>query len=111
MTVYVKRNQDKAILAVSRERLSDEWEAVGGDAPEVKAFAAVLADGQQELATTDLGLVRVVEDLVDLLIERDLIRFTDLSPAAQGKLFARRTLRNSLSSLHLLEDYIVKDPG
>lgn len=102
--VYVKRDQQGRIVAVSQEQQADGWETLPADAPELAAFAAVLAGGQKELATTDLGLVRVVEDLIDLLIERDVIRFTDLPPAAQDKLFARRSLRTSLRSLQLLDE-------
>lgn len=109
--VYVKRSKDGQIMAISREQISDEWEAVADDAPEVTAFAALLAGGPQNLVTTDLGLVRVVEDLIDLLIEQGVIRFTDLPQEAQNKLFARRNLRSSIRGLQLLDEDIVKDPG
>lgn len=109
--IYVKRNQNNEILAVSRERFTDEWEPVADDAPEIIAFSAGLADGHQELAGTDLSLVRVVEDLIDLLIEQGVIRFTDLPQAAQEKLFVRRTLRSSTNGLQLLDNDVVEDPG
>ena len=56
------------------------------------------------LAESDQGMVRVVEDLVDLLINKDLIRFTDLPDAAQKKLLERRKLRRSVDALNLLDD-------
>ena len=102
--IYVKRNKDNVILAVSREQISEDWEAMEDDAKEVTAFAVDLAGGPQSLVTTDLSLVRVVEDLIDLLIEQGVIRFTDLPQEAQNKLFARRTLRSSLRTLQLLDE-------
>lgn len=57
-----------------------------------------------KLAESDQTLIRVVEDLVDTLIRKDLLRFTDLPEAAQAKLLERRTLRRSVSALNLLRD-------
>jgi hypothetical protein len=55
------------------------------------------------LEQSDMRLVRVLEDLIDLLIARDVIRFTDLPRAAQEKLLERRSMRQSLSALNLLD--------
>jgi len=48
------------------------------------------------LTQSDLALVRVLEDLIDTLIEKGLIQFTDLPPAAQAKLLNRRETRAAL---------------
>ena len=50
------------------------------------------------LSQTDIGLARVLEDLVDVLITRGLIQFTDLPEAAQAKLLERRQTRASLTN-------------
>lgn len=57
-----------------------------------------------KLAESDQALIRVVEDLVDTLIAKDLLRFTDLPEAAQAKLLERRSLRRSVNALNLLQD-------
>jgi len=54
------------------------------------------------LSASDLDLIRVVEDVVDLLIDRNLLRFTDLPAAAREKLMQRRALRKALNPLTLL---------
>ncbi len=103
--IHVKRDQHGHIVAASQEGQREEgWEPLSSGDPELAAFAATLAGGQRELASSDLGLARVLEDLIQLLIEREVIRFTDLPPAAQGKLFVRRSLRSSLHSLKLLDE-------
>jgi len=57
------------------------------------------------LSETDTGLARVLEDLIDVLITRGHIQFTDLPEAAQAKLLVRRQTRASLSHrLDLLPD-------
>lgn len=53
------------------------------------------------LSQTDSGLARVLEDLIDVLITRGTIQFTDLPEAAQAKLLERRQTRATLT--HRLE--------
>jgi hypothetical protein len=100
--VFVKRDSNNRIISVCLEESPEHQESMPLDAPEVAVFTRFLANGQKELTTTDLEMVRVLEDLVDLLIERDVIRFTDFPEAAQKKFLARRSLRSSLPSLGLL---------
>jgi hypothetical protein len=57
-----------------------------------------------KLAESDQALIRVVEDVVDTLIRKDLLHFTDLPEAAQAKLLERRVLRRSANALNLLQD-------
>lgn len=62
-------------------------------------------DPNQTLANSDAGLARVTEDLIDILINRGVIQFTDFPPPAQAKLLQRRHTRESLSNrLKLLDD-------
>jgi hypothetical protein len=50
------------------------------------------------LDETDTSLVRVLEDLIDVLITRGVIQFTDLPEAAQAKLLERRETRAGLKN-------------
>lgn len=57
------------------------------------------------LSQSDSEMARVLEDLVDVLITRGVIQFTDLPEAAQAKLLERRQNRVSLyQRLNLLPD-------
>lgn len=57
------------------------------------------------LSQTDASLARVLEDLIDVLINRGVIQFTDLPDAAQIKLLDRRQTRAELANrLDLLPD-------
>jgi hypothetical protein len=57
------------------------------------------------LSETDADLARVTEDLINLLVQKGVILFTDLPPAAQAKLLARQQTRAALAnSLKLLSD-------
>lgn len=61
-------------------------------------------DPEQALSQSDAGLARVMEDLIDILINRGVIQFTDFPSAAQTKLLERRQTRAVLSRrLRLLD--------
>lgn len=106
--VYVKRNAEMQIIAVSRDAgaiAGDAgWSEAADNAPEILDFCNALAQESDPLRRSDLGFVRVLEDVIDLLVERSIIRFTDLPPAAQSKLMERRSARAELHQLSLLDD-------
>lgn len=105
---YIQRNNEGCISAISSEQTLSISEWIEPDAPEFKIYLSRLAGNVPEvagaLAESDHALVRVVDDLVNVLIEKNLMRFTDLPEAAQRKLMARQSLRQSLNSLNLLGD-------
>lgn len=98
---YVKRDEQGRISAVNLEPGEGLAEIPPG-APELLDFMHRLELEQSSLQQSDMRLVRVLEDLIDLLIARDVIRFTDLPLPAQEKLMERRTMRQSLGALDLL---------
>lgn len=66
---------------------------------------ALTQDAEALLSQSDSAIARVLEDLVDVLITRGVIQFTDLPDAAQDKLLSRRQTRARLKdSLDLLPD-------
>ncbi len=98
---YVKRDQEGRITSVSLESIGG-LEELPANAPEFLEFINRMGLEQSTLQQSDMRLVRVLEDLIDLLISRDLIRFTDLPLPAQEKLMERRSMRQSLGALDLL---------
>ena len=99
--VFVKRDAQGQVVSVSLEADAEHTEAGQPGDPAVAGFARALL-GDSALVDSDLRLVRVLEDVIDLLISRDVIRFTDLPPPAQAKLMERRSMRESRGSLDLL---------
>ena len=102
---FVKRDADGMITAVHMEAREDGLEEVGDDDPEVSDFLyrqhAAKRDGEEWLES-DLALSRVLEDLIDLLIAKKHIMFTDLPVAAQQKLIERRGLRKEFAYVEAL---------
>jgi len=54
-------------------------------------------DAKETLAESDKDIARVTEDLIQLMINKNLILFTDLPNAVQQKLLGREKLRSHLN--------------
>ena len=105
--VYVRRDAAGEILMVGKEPGPDMTEALERDDPAVQRFFHPLGEGEsaevaEALQRSDAELVRVVEDLTNLLIRKGVIQFTELPKAAQHKLLERRQLRRDRQRLDLL---------
>jgi len=99
---YAKRNEQGLITALYAQETLDVTEWVDADEPEVQAFLGVnnsLVEGDEvieHLSASDIRMVRVLEDLLEVLIANKVILFTDLPTAAQMKLLERKTARSKL---------------
>lgn len=64
-----------------------------------------MTDPKKDFSTLDVAFIRVLEDVIDALIEKGVLRLTDLPEAAQAKLNLRKGLRRRLNDdLNLLDD-------
>jgi hypothetical protein len=101
--MYVKRNEQR-IVAVSEDYL-DGFEKVDPTDPELQVFLAEKTDPNRNrrFRESDSSLIRVIEDLVDLLSSKGIIRFTDLPPEAQKKLMERKSMRGNDDDLNLID--------
>jgi len=96
---HVSRNADGAIQTVSRQpQLGSEM--LDENDPEIQGFFKATTPA---FNAADADFVRVLEDLIDTLILKNVIHQTDLPAAAQQKLMARKGLRNRIQgALNLL---------
>jgi len=93
---YVFRNSDGRIIGLSDEVPDGGAEELALSDPEVLEF---LEKAKQELSSTDADTIRVIEDLVDVLIQKKLILLTDLPVPAQQKLTERQKIRHEMNVL------------
>lgn len=100
---YVRRQPDGTIESLHRD---DPGSAVfePDSSPEVQAFVGNVAP-PSEFSRLDLEFVRVLEDVIDTLIVKNIINLTELPEQAQAKLLARKSFRerSSQRSLRLFE--------
>jgi hypothetical protein len=102
---YVRRNAEGTITSLHRERSSEAVEYLDDRHPDVQAFVGNTSSQPEEFSRLDADFVRVIEDVIDTLIVKNIINITDLPGEAQAKLFARKTFRERVSknSLRLFE--------
>lgn len=101
---FVSRNQDGAITGVFNKQTPIAQEYLDVDDTELRRY---LEEGESEeareaLTASDREMARVVEDLIDVLIAKNVLNFTDFPAEAQKKMLLRRSLRRSLSALNNL---------
>ncbi|MDZ7852687.1 MAG: tryptophan synthase subunit beta like protein [Halomonas sp.] len=102
--MYIKRDDDGRIELVSRDETPKCREYLSVDSPELLAF--LIEDekgrGQAPFQASDLAFVRVLEDVIELLMDKGVISFTDLPEPAQQKVMERQSLRRRLNGLQLV---------
>ena len=99
---FVTRDGSGQIVALYATANEGAREMLAPDDPAVQNFIGASHDrggSRDRLLESDLQLVRVIEDLVNVLIAKRVILFTDLPPAARAKLSYRRGLREKLADL------------
>ncbi|WP_374340883.1 hypothetical protein [Azonexus sp.] len=89
---YVARDSEGRICEVHTTAQDNAREAVPDDRPELLQFMHERWR-RQELDRLDLDFVRAIEDMIELLIAKQVILFTDLPDKVQEKLLRRREVR------------------
>ncbi len=113
---YAERGPDGQITSLHRKPSPVADELLADDHPEVLGFLDAGPSASDEFAKLDAGFVRVIEDLIDTLIAKNLINLTDLPEQAQAKLLSRksfreRATRHSLSLFGDGSDGMIHTPG
>jgi hypothetical protein len=106
---YAIRNPSGKIINLQTSRSNHEQEWIDDDNPEVLAFLNTKNQNKQvkqALSISDNEMMRVVDDLIDLLIEKQVFVYTELPPAVQDKLHSRKQLRQNMRSL---SDLVAED--
>lgn len=90
---YVVRDPKGSVISLHCEPV-DGAELLPSNHPDVQAFMGL--QGGRAFAEMDANLVRVLEDLIDALLRRNVLRITDLPLEAQVKLFERKHFRENM---------------
>nr|WHW29552.1 hypothetical protein [uncultured bacterium] len=93
---YVSRNAEGQIESLHRTATDSASEFIDEQHPDVVEFLGSIDDGEN-FSQLDAGFVRVIEDLVDVLLAKNILNITDLPAEAQAKLFARKGFRDRIS--------------
>ncbi|KAA0976621.1 tryptophan synthase subunit beta [Pseudomonas sp. ANT_H12B] len=113
---YVQRNTEGQLTRVEAEAYAESTETLPADHPDLQdwftseVMATRLKQLQQikqlkQLKQSDLEMIRVLDDLIQVLISKGVILVTDLPAPARAKLMDRTQAREALGGLsHLVDD-------
>jgi hypothetical protein len=104
---YVQRDAHRQLIRVEAAAYAEATETLAADHHEVQAWFAndVVESSLKQLKQSDLDMIRVLDDLIQVLTAKGVIRVTDLPTAAQAKLIDRTHAREALGGLnHLIND-------
>jgi len=93
---YVRRNALGQIDSLHRQGSPASQEYLPDEHPDVQAFVGRVAPSI-DFGRLDADFVRVIEDVIDTLIMKNVLNITDLPPEAQAKLFARKSFRERIT--------------
>lgn len=79
------------------------WMGVEDSDPEYIAFLEMELQRQDPFRESDIHLARVLEDLISLLIDKQVIRFTDFPEAAQKRLLDRQQMRKKSQIFDIID--------
>ncbi|WP_299179178.1 hypothetical protein [uncultured Neptuniibacter sp.] len=94
--LYAIRNEEGRIVSLS-ETVQPNAEPVDIKNREVLEFLSINDEefsAEEFLEQSDTSVARILEDLIDVLIGKNLLMFTDLPAPAQKKLLSRKLARN-----------------
>lgn len=98
--IYVKRDADNRIIAIFEKDTDGHLEKISPTDKEVTAFLAQCKLNKEQIfLKTDLELIRVIEDLIQILIAKNIISITDFPISAMEKLVARNKIREQYKGL------------
>lgn len=92
--LYAERDGAGRICDLHPSPIAGATEELPADNPEVLQY---IHDRwrQNEFSELDRDFIRVIEDMIELLIAKRLILFTDLPPKVQEKMMRRKEVRQS----------------
>lgn len=107
--LFAERDKDGKIIAIRHAADEKATEPVSGMDEELLAFFKNINKDPfaEMLSASDFGVIRVVEDLIDLLISKNVILFTDLPLEAQQKIKTRKNIRQKIDDHNFMVDDII----
>ena len=103
---YVQRDAQGHLVRVEAAPYAEYTELLPADHSEIQDWFAdnTVENSLKQLKQSDLDMIRVLEDLIEVLTAKGVISITDLPPGAQAKLLNRSTAREALGGLSNLID-------
>ncbi|WP_119147021.1 tryptophan synthase subunit beta [Pseudomonas reidholzensis] len=104
---YVQRDADGRLSRVEAAPYQGHTETLEASHAEILEWFAddVVGNSLNQLKQSDLDMIRVLEDLIDVLTTKGVLSITDLPEGARAKLLNRSSARKALGGLsNLIEE-------
>jgi hypothetical protein len=101
---YIFKNADGKIAGSASEKLGENWIFIEGDAKEYLEYLESSLAEHAPFRESDIQLARVLEDLISILIDRGMLRFTDFPAEAQKRLNYRQSMRKKNRLLGIVDE-------
>jgi len=111
---YVTRDESGLVSGIFLRAQSVQSEFLPNDHPDIiRFFGGALPQNMKnsvlmDLTQSDIEFVRVIEDLIDILIKKNYLTFTDLPSKVREKIISRNDARGRLA---VTNDIVVSDEG
>ena len=108
--LYIERDSEGNIIALHNKVEPGVTEQKSIMDEEILEFLDKSVDTDpwvQLLSLSDIGIIRILEDLIDLLIRKNVILFTELPEEAQAKIRERKRVREKIGPSSLMVDDIL----
>lgn len=111
---YVSRDDAGLVSGIFLRSQLNAQEFLPNDHPDILRFfggalpQSISNDALIDLTQSDIDFIRVIEDLIDVLISKNVLTFTDLPSKVREKIINRNDARGRLAGSN---DLVVSDKG
>ena len=112
--LYVSRDKSGQVNGIFLKKSPTARESLPENHPDITLFFNTVRSEEitqpafMDLTKSDLAFIRVIEDLIDLLIAKNILTFTELPEKVREKILSRKDVRGNLSGCN---DLVVSDKG
>ena len=95
--LFALKDEQGGVLAISDKQLAENWTPIDLEDQSLLSFLQRNPSiGSKVMQAADADFIRVLEDVIDLLIDKQIIQFTELPDPVQNKLLNRRRYREEM---------------
>ena len=108
--LYIERNEDGTVAAICQsptEKATEQKSLMDEEVLEFLGREKNIDSWIQLLSLSDVSIIRVLEDLIDVLVKKNIIMMTDLPEEARDKLKERKSVRKKMDNGQLVVDDIL----
>ena len=108
--LYIERDKDGNISAIRHnpsDKANEQKTLLDEEIIDFLGRDGTLDSLIRLLSISDLSMIRIIEDLIDVLVKKNIIMLTDLPEEAKQKIIERKKVRSRMDNNNLIVDDIL----